>query len=106
MEVLGVSISYFVALYYNKLFAERNSSWLIYESIYEFEIRTSIVFNWYFPNNTIVSCSFLVFYIIDLYFLIPAVIAQIFIPTAELIIPTGIAIDEANAKIQLQPVIE
>ena len=39
----------------------------------------------------------LLFFITDLYFLIPAVIAQIFIPTAELVIPTGIAINEANA---------
>ena len=39
----------------------------------------------------------LLFFITDLYFLIPAVIAQIFIPTAELAIPTGIAINEANA---------
>ena len=29
-----------------------------------------------------------------------------FFPTAELIIPTGIATDEANAKIELQPVTE
>ena len=32
-------------------------------------------------------------------------IAQIFIPTAELVIPTGIATNEANAEIETQPVI-
>ena len=40
----------------------------------------------------------------DLYFLIPAVIAQIFIPTAELLIPTGTQTNEANAEIETQPV--
>ena len=32
-------------------------------------------------------------------------IAQIFIPTAELVIPTGIATNEANEEIETQPVI-
>ena len=31
-------------------------------------------------------------------------IAQIFIPTAELAIPTGIATNKANAEIETQPV--
>ena len=31
-------------------------------------------------------------------------IAQIFIPTAELVIPTGIATNEANAEIETQAV--
>ena len=64
------------------------------------EIRTSIVFNLSFPNNTIVSCFFFFFFIIVLYFLIPSVIAQIFIPTAELVIPTGTQTNEANAEIE------
>ena len=34
------------------------------------------------------SHAFSSFFIIDLYFLIPAVIAKIFIPTTELVIPT------------------
>ena len=38
------------------------------------------------------------FLIIDLYFLIPAVIPRIFSPTAELVIPIGISSKEANAK--------
>ena len=44
------------------------------------------------------------FFIIELYFLIPAVIAQISIPTAELVIPTGIATNEANTETEMQPV--
>ena len=41
---------------------------------------------------------------IDLYFLIPTVIAQIFIVAAELAIPTGIATKEAKPKIEINPV--
>ena len=41
----------------------------------------------------------------ELYYLIPAVIAQIFIPIAELAIPTETRINEANAEIQTQPII-
>ena len=44
--------------------------------------------------------------ITDLYFLIPAVIAQIFNPIAELVIPTGIPSKEAKAEIEKYPVIE
>ena len=61
------------------------------------EIRNSIVF------NLILSCFFF-FFIIDLYFLIPAVIALIFIPTAELVIPTGTQTNKANAETETQPV--
>ena len=43
--------------------------------------------------------------IIDLYFLIDAVIAQIFNPDAELVIPTETPINEANAEIETIPLI-
>ena len=46
-----------------------------------------------------------VFFINDLYLLIPAVIAQSFIPTAELVMPTGRQTNEANAEIETQIVI-
>ena len=36
--------------------------------------------------------------------LIPALVAQIFIPTTELVKPTGIATNEGNAEIETQPV--
>ena len=39
---------------------------------------------------------------IDLYLLIPEVIAQILIPTTELVISTGLAANEANAEIETQ----
>ena len=40
----------------------------------------------------------------DFYILIPTMIAQIFSPTAELIMPTGTKTNEANAEIKTQPV--
>ena len=43
--------------------------------------------------------------IIDSCFLIPAVIAQIFNPIAELVIPIGKPIKEAKAEIEIYPVI-
>ena len=45
------------------------------------------------------------FLIIDLRFLIPAVIAQIFNPIAELVIPIGIPSKEAKVEIEIHPVI-
>ena len=45
------------------------------------------------------------FLIIDLYFLIPAVIAQISNLITELVFPTGIPIKEAIAEIEIHPVI-
>ena len=68
------------------------------------EIRTSMIFNLSFPNNTILSYVFFFFFIIDLYFLIPAVIAQMFILTPKLVIPTGVQNNEANAENETQPV--
>ena len=63
-----------------------------------------MVFNLVFANNAILSCFFFFFLIIDLYFLIPAVIAQIFNPTAELVIPIGIPNNKAKAEIEIHPV--
>ena len=63
------------------------------------EIKTSMLFNLDFANNIILLCFF--FLIIDLYFLIPAVIAHIFNPIAELVIPLGVPIREAKADIEI-----
>ena len=46
---------------------------------------------------------FFFFFIAELYFLIPAVILQMFIHTAELVIPIGTQSNEADAEIQTQP---
>ena len=48
---------------------------------------------------------FLLFFIIDLYCLIFAVAAQIFIAIVELAIPLGTQTNQANAAIQMQAVI-
>ena len=40
----------------------------------------------------------------DLYFLIPAVITQIFNPIAELVIPIGIPTEEAKTEMETDPV--
>ena len=44
------------------------------------------------------------FLIIDLYFLFSAVIAQIFNPITELVIPVGIPSKEAKAEIEMHPI--
>ena len=46
------------------------------ESIKALGIKTSMVFHLVFASNTMPSCFFFFFLIIDLYFLIPAVITQ------------------------------
>ena len=58
-----------------------------------------------FANNTILSCFFYFFLIIDLYLLIPAVSTQFFIVSAELAIPTGITTKETKAEIETHSVI-
>ena len=45
------------------------------------------------------------FLILDLHFLSPAVIAQIFNPVAELVTPIGISIKKAKAEMETHPVI-
>ena len=64
-----------------------------------------MLFNLDFARNAILSCFFFFFLIIDLYFLIPTVIAQIFNPIEELVIPIGIPTKEAKAEMETHPVI-
>ena len=59
-----------------------------------------MLFNLDFGNKAILSCFFFFFWIIDLYFLVSAVIAQIFNPFAELKIPIRIRTKEAKAKVE------
>ena len=69
------------------------------------EIKTSMLFKLHFANNTILSCFFFCFLIIDLCFLIATVITQIFNPTADLVIPIGIPTKEAKAEMETHLVI-
>ena len=57
-----------------------------------------------FAKNAILLGFFFFFLIIDLYFLIAAVIAQIFNPTAELAIPIETPTKEAKTEIEIHPV--
>ena len=65
-----------------------------------------MLFNLDFSNNAILMCFFFFLLIIDLYFLIPAVIAQIFNPIAKLVTPLEIPIKEAKSEIEIHQVIE
>ena len=59
------------------------------------EIKTSVLFNLDFAKNTVLSCFFSL--IINLYYLIPVVTAQMFNLIAEIIILIAIQIKEAKA---------
>ena len=63
-----------------------------------------MLFNLDFGNNTIFSCFLFFFFIIDLYFLIPGIIAQIVDPMAELVISIGIPSKEAQTEIEIHQV--
>ena len=54
-----------------------------------------------FASNTTSSCYFFFFLIINLYFLIPAAIAQIFNPISELVIPIEIPSKKAKSEIEI-----
>ena len=64
-----------------------------------------MLFNLDFTSNNILSCFFFFFLIIDLYFLIRVVIAQIFNPIAELVLHIGILTKEAKAEMETHSVI-
>ena len=73
------------------------------ESIKVLQIKTSLLFNLDFANNTVL-CFFFFFLIINLYFLIAAVITQIFNPMEELVIPIGIPTIEVKIEMETHPV--
>ena len=62
-----------------------------------------MLFNLAFAKNAILLRFFPFFLIIDLYFLIPGVIAQIFNPTAEIGITQGIPTKEAKEEMETNP---
>ena len=94
-----------MSLYSFRTFIKTNASWLKGESIKTLEIKTTILINFDFSNSTTLSWFLFFFLIIDLYFLIPAVIAEISNPIAELVTPIGIPSKEAKAKTGRHPVI-
>ena len=78
------------------MFIKTNLSWPIFRSIKALEIKTSMLSNLDFADDIVLSCFFLLFLFIDLYFLIPAAITQTFNPIAELVIPIGISTKEVK----------
>ena len=64
-----------------------------------------MLFNSDFADNTILSCFYPFFVIIDLYFLTVALIKQIFNTIAKLETLIGISTKEAKAEIETHPVI-
>ena len=98
-------ISSFISSHsFKTLFIKTNLSRLIFESIKAVGIKTSMLFYLDFANNTTLSYFFLFFLIIDLYFLIPKVITQIFTPTEEFVTPIGIPTKEAQTEMEMNPV--
>ena len=75
----------------------------MYESIKALGIRTSLVLNLSFPYNIFLLSFFVFFFIIDLYLLVLAVTAQMFVTITEHVIPTGRQKNETNAEIETQP---
>ena len=64
-----------------------------------------MLFSLDFHNNTMLSWFFFFFLVIDVYFLIPAAIGQIFNPITELVITVRIPSKEVKADIDIQLVI-
>ena len=64
-----------------------------------------MLFNLDFANNTILSCFFFFFLIIDLYLLISVAIAQIFNPIAELVIAIELLSKDVKVKSEIPLVI-
>ena len=64
-----------------------------------------MLFDLDFANNSILSCFFFFFLIIELYFLVYAAIAKIFDPIAELVISIGIPDKVAKVEMETHPVI-
>ena len=64
-----------------------------------------MLFSLDFHNNTMLSWFFFFFLVIDVYFLIPAAIEQIFNPITELVITVRIPSKEVKADIDIQLII-
>ena len=59
--------SFLLSCSFNTLFTKTSSSGLIYELIKDLEINTSMLLDLVCADNTILSCFFFFFLIIDLY---------------------------------------
>ena len=82
------------------LFIKTNLSWPVFELIKDLEIKTSELFDLVFLSNTTCYHFSSLFFNYWLILFNPAVIAQNFIPTGELAIPTGTPTKEVKAEIE------
>ena len=71
---------------------------------YSKEVSGNFICSFISPSNTVLPYFFFSFLIIDWYFLIHAVTAQIFVPTVELKTPKRTQSNEGNTEIETQPV--
>ena len=101
MNCLNILVFYF--FFFSTLFIKANSSWLIFKATKALEIKTFMLLNLYLLTILFYHASFF-FLIIDLYFLIPAAILQIFKPIAEFVIPIEIPSKEAKVEIEIYSV--
>ena len=86
-------------------FIKTNSSLPIFELIKAVKIESSTIFNLDYAKDNIFSCFLFFFLIIDLYFLIPTGLTQIFNPIAELGIPIEKPTKEAKLEMKTHPLI-
>ena len=94
-QIISSNFLFLLSFCYILLAHHLLTEWLIPESIKALKIKTSIVFKLDFPKNNFLSCFFFVFLnYCEFYFLIPAVIANIFNPITELVIPIETPIKE------------
>ena len=73
-------------------------------SIKELKSKPSMLFNLVFAKNNILSCFFFLFLNYWLKLFNCWVIAEIFNPIAEHIIPTGVLTKETKAEMEIHPV--
>ena len=78
---------------------------MIFEPIKDLEIKNSMLFSLDFANRAALSCFSFFFLIIDLQFLVNAVIVQIVNHIAGIVIPIGIPSKEVKSEIERLPVI-
>ena len=74
------------------------------ESVKHLETKASTIFNLDFANDNNLLGFFFFFLVIDLYFLVPAFVTQIFNPVEELLLSIRATTKEAKAEMGTHPV--
>ena len=101
--LLGLWIAFSISICsFNTLFTKKLFWQLLYKYINSSEIKTLTVFNLFFANNSIWSSYFFSSLILDLHFLIPAVIAKFSNPTVRLAVAKKMSVHKARTEIETQ----